>query len=157
MRIIAALLLLVASLLSAVLGGGYVLSGRYQREVAEIQEQSRSDSLSAVSADLVSPAELAKMRAAEAKRRKGKPQNTAGRSSVILGVALGGAALLGLISVVLLFLNRARRLCLVAIGLGLAASAFGLATQGLVVLLAIMAGLQLAAGLLAWRAAPRSA
>jgi len=157
MRILAALLLLVASLLSALLGGGYLLSSRYQRSVEYSEKQAPTDRLSRASAQLSSPAELADLRAepvtlrAKKRSRAGLGRAGLGRAGLgraglghlLLGIGLTAAFLAGLLGVVLLFANRARRLVLLTIGLGLAASVAGLLSQGVVTLLAIAATMQL--------------
>jgi hypothetical protein len=160
MRIFAATLALTATVLCGLLAGGYLLSARYTGSAAAIRAKTRTDQLRAASAELLDPDALAARRAAALQRRlRGKA--TADGASLAsrhrtLGLALAVGAALGLLAVVLLFVNRLRRIALFGVAVGALAGILGLVLEGFVVLFAVITGLQAAALLLGWRAKRRA-
>jgi hypothetical protein len=107
MRILASILLLASAVIHLLLGGGHLLSAKYEQVV--------TNDLSAVSGDLVSPEELARMQKVE--RLKSGP---VGRRSTILGAVALGATLCGIVAAILLLARRARRLALGLVAIALA-------------------------------------
>ena len=159
MRVLAATLALVATLLLALLGGAYWLSARYEGVESQIQAKTRRDQLAAAGAGLLAPKDVARRRAAAQadgpKVGASNPESgIAGRHRMV-GIVFAAGAALGLLAVVLLFLNRARRLALAGVGLVGVAGAAGLVLEGRVTLMIVICVLTALALLLAWRAAPR--
>lgn len=110
MRIFAALLLIVATVLMILGGGSYYLSSMVKKENAKIIEEAKANTLSTVSADLVSPEELAKMRAAEAKKKATQSKTTKsedpGARHRLVAIFCFIVAFFSLVSVVLILLNK---------------------------------------------------
>jgi hypothetical protein len=127
MRIVASILLLASMIIQLLLGVGHILSAQY--------EKITTNDLSAVSSDLVSPEELARMQKVE--RAKAGP---VGRRSLILGGVAVGAALGQLVAAILLLARRARRVALGLCALGLCAAVGLLWASGVSVLGAIVCG-----------------
>lgn len=170
MRILAATFALTASLLCALLAGGYLLSSLYTVSSAGIRLRTRTDQLRVASEKLLDPDALAAHRAAALEVRRAKAEALAkakGKTLVgdgaamasrhrTLGIALLAGAALGLVAVFLLFFNRARKTAMLGVTVGSAAGVLGLVLEGFVVLFAVIVGLQLVALALGWRAKRRA-
>ncbi|MCK5800454.1 MAG: hypothetical protein KAI47_24865 [Deltaproteobacteria bacterium] len=157
MRALAATFALIASLLLGLLGAGYFLSARYTGEVAATWAATRGDHLAPVSAKLPGPEALVALRGAEATkapRPRGSSQPLMGHARV-WGVMFSVGAAMGLFAVILLFVDRARKIAILLVALGFGVALTGLIIAGGVVLLAVIVGLDGVAMLLAWRRGAR--
>ncbi|PIE19593.1 MAG: hypothetical protein CSA65_01620 [Proteobacteria bacterium] len=186
MRILAATLALTATVLCALLAGGYLLSSRTTTSASTIRLRARADQLREASDELLDPDALAARRAAQieagrAAAAEGKSAASAAPTTHrhaghaghtgsadadglavasrhhALGVALAAGAGLGLLAVLLLLFNRARRVAMVGVLVGGLVGVLGLVLEGFVVLFVVITGLQALALLLAWRAKRRPA
>jgi hypothetical protein len=148
-RIIAGILLLVSAVLHLLLGGGFVLSAKYQQFKAQMD----AGDLSSVSKDLDVPdAELNKMhRAAEVKAGKRHLRPLA------LGIAFLALSLLQIVAGIVLFVKRARSFSLLTCGLTVAGLAAAIALEGFVMLEAIAGGAVVLAALLVLAARSKAA
>jgi hypothetical protein len=150
LRIIAGILLLLSAVLHLLLGGGFLLSSRYQQFKAQMD----AGDISSVSKDLDVPdEELNKIHQAAKAKTAG-----AGMRQLVLGGGLGALALLQLVAGVWNFLRRKRKLTLVVAGASLTLLVVTMALEGFITLGAIACGaLVLAALLGALAKAPPSA
>ena len=147
MRKLAGVLLIIAVPIAAVLGGLLLLSSQYQKVMASVE----ANDLSAVAGDLISPEELAKQKAAAAKRVKKTKAGKRGARQRIFAYALIGAAQLMLVGGVLSLLGRLRvfviGLCVLGGALSLtiviaeSANALSIAASGCSVVAFVLAAL----------------
>jgi hypothetical protein len=146
MRVLAGILLLVSAVLQVLLGGGFVLSSKYQQFTAQLD----AGDLSSVSKDLDVPdEELNKIhKAAEARAgsRHLRP--------LAVGIVLLALTLLQLVSGIVLFFRRARTLSLVTCGLAVAGLVTAIALEGFVTLMGIAGGAAVLAAVLVLLAKP---
>jgi hypothetical protein len=146
LRVLAGILLLVSAVLHLLLGGGFILSSKYQQFTAQMD----AGDLSSVSKDLDVPdEELNKMhKAAEARAgsRHLRP--------LAVGIVLLALTLLQLVSGIVLFVRRARTLSLVTCGLAVAALVTAIALEGFVTLMGIAGGAVVLAAVLVLLARP---
>lgn len=115
MRNIAGLLLIVAFVMHVLLGGGALISSKYE----EIKARTEAGDLSAVAGDLVDEDALAKERA----KAKAKTDTSGATRKRVIGVALLVLAAGQFLSAILLFLGRRRAIALGVIGLSVVATA----------------------------------
>jgi hypothetical protein len=131
-RVLAGILLLVSAVLYLLLGGGFVLSSKYQQFKAQMD----AGDLSSVSKDLdVSDAELNKMhKVAQANAGSGHLR------PLVVGIVLLALTLLQIVAGIVLLVRRARSLSLVTCGLAVAALVTTMLLEGFVTLEAIAGG-----------------
>jgi hypothetical protein len=140
LRIIAGILLLISAVLHLLLGGGFVLSSRYQQFKAQMD----AGDISSVSKDLDVPdEELNKIHQAAKTKTAG-----AGLRQLVIGCGLGALALVQIIAGVWVFLRRKRTLTLIAAGASLAMLVVTMALEGFITLGAIAGGALVLAALL---------
>jgi hypothetical protein len=148
-RVIAGILLLVSAVLQLLLGGGFVLSSKYQQFTAQMD----AGDLSSVSKDLDVPEEeLNKMHKA-AQEKAG----TRHLRPLTVGIVLLVSTLLQLVSGIVLFVRRARTLSLITCGLAVTALAVAIALEGFVTLMGIAGGAVVLAAVLVLLSKPPAA
>jgi hypothetical protein len=114
-RVLIIFVLFFCGLLSGVLAGGYILASRYKAIGEKIADDAKQGNLSTVSADLVTPEELAKLKAKEAKKRKKTPKKSSQSQRIFgLGVAMAVSAFLLLGGGVLLLVRKWRMFVLLS-------------------------------------------
>lgn len=145
MRIPAAILLITAALLELLLGGLLLVGSRYER----FEARAEAGDLSAVSADLATPEQLAAM-----EREADRKTPAAGLRPLLLGLSCLAAAVAALVGGVLLLLRRAPLVSPLTAGLGVLAMALVLGLDGPHTLAWVTASVALLAGILAWLARP---
>lgn len=122
MRKLAGVFLIVAVPIAAVLGALLLLSSQHQKVMAEIE----ANDLASVASDLMSPKELAKQRAAAAKRKKNTKAAKRGARQRLLAYSLFTATLTLLVGGVMSLLGRRRSIAVVLAAIGLVAFALAL-------------------------------
>jgi hypothetical protein len=119
MRNIAGLLLIVSFVMHLLLGGGSLISSKYE----ELKAQTDAGDLSAVAGDIVDAKTLAKERARTAQRM----DTSKATRKRVFGILILVAAAAQFAAAILLFLGRARRIVLGVVGLSAATTAAHLA------------------------------
>jgi hypothetical protein len=149
MRVFVAILLFAAALLQFLLGGGLILSSRYEA----FRARTEAGDLSEVAGDLVSEQELEKMRQ-DARQKVG----AAGAKQLALGVAVLALAFLQLAGGVLVLVRPGRATLLVRGGIALGAVVLVavILLDGFATLIGVVLGLQVLSFLLALLVRPRT-
>ncbi|MCA9671510.1 MAG: hypothetical protein KC503_38195 [Myxococcales bacterium] len=122
MRKLAGVFLIVAVPIAAVLGVLLLFSSQHQKVMAEIE----ANDLTSVASDLMDPKELAKQRAAAAKRKKKTHAAKRGTQQRVLAYGLFAAALTLLVSGIMSLLGRKRALVVALSAIGVIAFALTL-------------------------------